>query len=33
MIVNHKIWLGFGSVLALVGLGSALNYLGSREAE
>eukprot|EP01031_Cornospumella_fuschlensis_P050251 gene50251-biopygen40317 len=33
MNVNHKIWLGFGSVLALVCLGSALNYLGSREAE
>ncbi len=33
MNVNHKIWLGFGSVLALVGLSAALNYLASRDAE
>lgn len=33
MTVNQKIWLGFGSVLALVGVGSTLGYLKSREAE
>jgi methyl-accepting chemotaxis protein len=33
MNVNQKIWLGFGSVLALVGVGSTLSYLKSREAE
>jgi methyl-accepting chemotaxis protein len=33
MNVNQKIWLGFGSVLALVGLGSTLGYLKTREAE
>lgn len=33
MNVNQKIWIGFGSVLALVGIGSTLSYLKSREAE
>src|SRR5437868_1649216 len=33
MNVNQKIWLGFGSVLALVGVGSMLSYVKSREAE
>ena len=33
MNVNQKIWLGFGSVLALVGVGSTLSFLKSREAE
>jgi len=33
MNVNQKIWLGFGSVLALVGVGSTLSSLKSREAE
>ncbi len=33
MNINQKIWLGFGSVLALVGVGSALSYLNSRNAE
>jgi methyl-accepting chemotaxis protein len=33
MNVNQKIWLGFGSVLALVGVGSAIGYVKSREAE
>jgi methyl-accepting chemotaxis protein len=31
--VNQKIWIGFGSVLALVGLGSTLGYIESRAAE
>ena len=33
MNVNQKIWIGFGSVLALVGVGSTLSYLKSRDAE
>lgn len=33
MNVNQKIWFGFGSVLALVGVGSTLGYLKSRAAE
>src|ERR1051325_2315734 len=33
MNVNQKIWLGFGSVLALVGVGSTLSYLNSHDAE
>jgi methyl-accepting chemotaxis protein len=33
MNVNQKIWIGFGSVLALVGLSSTLGYLKTREAE
>jgi methyl-accepting chemotaxis protein len=33
MNVNQKIWIGFGSILALVGIGSTLSYLKSREAE
>ncbi len=33
MNVNQKIWLGFGSVLTLVGLGATLGYFNSRDAE
>jgi methyl-accepting chemotaxis protein len=33
MNINHKIWAGFGCVLALVGVGSTLSYLKSSEAE
>jgi methyl-accepting chemotaxis protein len=33
MNINHKIWIGFGSVLALVGIGSTLSYFKSSEAE
>jgi methyl-accepting chemotaxis protein len=33
MNVNQKIWIGFGSVLALVGVGSTLSYFKSRDAE
>jgi methyl-accepting chemotaxis protein len=33
MNVNQKIWIGFGSVLALVGVGSTIGYLKSRNAE
>ena len=33
MNINQKIWLGFGSVLALVGVGSVFSYLKSHEAE
>ena len=33
MNVNQKIWLGFGSVLALVGIGSSLGYRHSQTAE
>jgi methyl-accepting chemotaxis protein len=33
MNINHKIWTGFGSVLALVGIGSSLSFLKSSEAE
>jgi CHASE3 domain sensor protein len=32
MNINHKIWAGFGCVLALVGVGSTLSYLKSSEA-
>ena len=33
MNVNQKIWLGFGSVLALVGIGASLGYRNSQTAE
>jgi hypothetical protein len=33
MNVNQKIWIGFGSVLALVGVGSTIGFLKSRNAE
>jgi hypothetical protein len=33
MNINQKIWLGFGSVLALVGVGATLGFLKSRDAE
>ena len=33
MNVNQKIWLGFGSVLALVGIGATLGYRNSQAAE
>jgi methyl-accepting chemotaxis protein len=33
MNVNQKIWIGFGSVLLLIGLGSTVSYLKSSEAE
>jgi methyl-accepting chemotaxis protein len=33
MNVNQKIWIGFGSVLALVGIGSTIGVLKTREAE